>query len=843
MSQNRNETDALAETQLIPAIPAQGAEPPRSEPARAEAARKQTLSALLAPWATDAEETGDPESAADAQGSAAAVETESESAAQEVAEPETPAGRGTNGSRAGIGAHRRNGSPPAAISAAAAPVSAPASDEASQSTNRGTGTTPSASVPAASGADSAASSASATAASPSAHRPRIHLAPGFIAPELAAQEAPASAPESEDPPPRVRSRRASIPVPPEFLDSGASPRTSAARSSATADPETEAKGGDSALAPQPPAPAETKPEAKTAAASPSAPPAATPAAKPAAPPSGKPDDGGFSSGPPRWQESVPFDETGVLMRPEALRAKAMRDETELISAIKVDDGSEAALAQRPGFWTGAWPRRALLTAILLLQAILTLRNNNSAFEDEALYLYSGHLELGHLLYGTSIYTNFWTYFSGAPTLYPVIGAIADQLGGLFAARLLSLGLMLGTTALLYLISRRLFGTRAAFCAAALYSCCEATVFVGGLATYDAPALFLLALSTWIVVRFAKTSWPLYLLAVFPASLAVGTKYAALMFLPVIALIALLAAAPYAGKLALLRPVALGIGFAIVIWSLLKIAGPTAIQGVQQTTTARAQGTNTIESVLQNSGEWGGVLFGASLLGAVFLIVLPRAHVHAALPAARWQRVLLAGLLAGTALLPVAYQAYLHTLTSLHKHVAFGVFFAAPLAGYGLVRLVGPHFHRVQIGIGVVVLAFALGMGQSLTLFHGWPNSNTMVNELVRYQKPNANYLVEADSVAIYALRGDPDAQPTQFTDTFYFAYTTAQGKALTGDDAYAAAIQAGYFQVVVYDGLDNAPVDQAIAAMMYRAPNYKLVATISAPTGYGPAYYYFWVKK
>lgn len=574
-------------------------------------------------------------------------------------------------------------------------------------------------------------------------------------------------------------------------------------------------------------------------------PAAAPAAPAAPEKPAKADDGGFS-GPPSWQESVPFDETGVLLRPEMLRQHAMQAETELIKAIKldaVDDGSEAAKAQRPGFWTGDWPRRGLLTAILLLQAVLTLRNNNSAFEDEALYLYAGHLELGHLLYGTALSTNFWSYFSGAPTLYPVLGSVADQVGGLFAARLLSLALMLGTAGLLYLLTRRIFGTRAALCGTALFSFSEAAVFVGGLATYDACALFLLALAAWLVVRFAKATWPLYLLAVFPAGMAVGTKYAALMFVPVIVLLALFAAAPYSGRLALLRPVSLGVGVAFVLWAMARIAGSTALQGVEQTTTARAQGTNSMLYVLQNGGQWGGAVFAAAVLGGVYLIMLPPSHGHRSLPDARWQRVLMALLLAGTAALPVAYQTYLHTITSLQKHVAFGLFFAAPLAGYGLVRLVGSHFHRAQLGIGVMVLAFALGMGQSLELFHGWPNSNTMVTELIKYQKPGGHYLVEADSVAIYGLRGDPDAEPTQFTDTFYFTYTTAKGQALSGTAAYQAAIAAGYFQEVVYNGIDNPGVDQAIAQAMYRAANYRLVATIPSMTSYGAAYYYFWARK
>ena len=645
-------------------------------------------------------------------------------------------------------------------------------------------------------------------------RPRPRLQHDFSAPEIA----PAAPAEP-------------IPVPEEFLAPPRSRRRAAPEPGQSADLERTTAAAEL-----------SKPGngSRAAAASAAAPAAPKAPAKPE-----KPDDGGFSSGPPKWQDNVPFDETGVLLRPEMLRHHAMQAETELMSAIKlgVDDGSEAAKSQRPGFWTGAWPRRGLLGLILLVQAVLTLRNNNTAFEDEALYLYSGHLELGHLLFGTSTITDFWTYFSGAPTLYPVLGAVADQIGGLFAARLLSLVFMLGVTALLYLVTRRLFGTRAALAGAAIYCCGEATVFVGGLATYDAPALFLLALSTWLVVRFAENAVPIYLLAAFPAAIAVGTKYAALMFVPVIILVALFSSMPRFGGWAWIRPISLSLAVACVIYAELRIAGPGALTGVQETTTNRAQGTDPASYVLEHAALWGGCVFVMSLIGAFALIRLPATHRHAALPSARWQRIALAGLLAGTALLAPAYQVHLHTAVSLQKHVAFGLFFAAPLAGYGLVRLVGPHLHRVQLGIGVVVLTFALGMGQSIDMFHVWPNSTALLAAIVKYQQPNAQYLVGADEVAIYGLRGDPDAEPTQFSNTFFFLYTTSKGQQLSGNAAYTAAIAAGYFRIIAYTGNDSPGVEQIVAEDLYRNPDYELVAKVPETVSSGQTYYYVWVRK
>ena len=549
-----------------------------------------------------------------------------------------------------------------------------------------------------------------------------------------------------------------------------------------------------------------------------------------------------------WRETVPFDETGVLLRPESLRHRAMIAETELISAIKLeskpdDDGSEAAQAQRPGFWTGVWPRRVLLAGIMLIQAILTLRNNNSPFEDESLYLYSGHLELGHMLYHTSTVTDFWAEFSGAPVLYPVFGAVADQLGGLFLARLLSLLFMLSTTGLVYATGRRLFGTRAALGAAALFCFTEPTIFLGGLATYDAPAMFLLALSSWIVVRFAHRTFPYYLLAVFPAALAVGTKYVSLLYLPVIVVLALAVSLPYFGRWALIRPVALTAGLSMLIWGMYESIGQDGRTGISLTTTNRPKGTDSVWKVLEQSGQWAGWVLLVAIFGGICLIRLPGSHTHAGLPTARWQRIGMALLLAGAVLLAPAYQAHLHTVVSLQKHVGFGLMFAAPLAGYGLVRLVGPNLHRVQLGIGVLVFAFALSMGQSIYQFHYWPNSYTMVATLAKYTKPGAHYFVGNASNAIYELRGDPDAEPAQFTDAFYFGTVDKSGQYVTGDQAYADAIQDGYFQVIAYDFSADPATEQSIAEDLYRSTEYHLVARIPELVWGAPGYGYVWVKN
>ena len=490
-----------------------------------------------------------------------------------------------------------------------------------------------------------------------------------------------------------------------------------------------------------------------------------------------------------------------------------------------------------------WVSRAVLLAILCVQAALSLRMQNTAFEDEALYLYSGHLEIAHWLHGTALQGDYATYFSGAPVLYPVLGASADSVGGLAAARAVSLVMMLMTTALLYSLTRRLFNERVGLCAAVVFSVTESALFLGHLATYDAPALFLLALSSWIVVRTAESRWPLYLLSAPVVALAVGTKYASLLFVPTIAVLAALAGWPYRGLKALIPPAVFGVAVAALLGGALHMAGPAYVQGVRFTTTARFHGTTPTLVLLRDCFQWGALPFGLALIGAAAYAIRPHTEPgeRIAPSGGRLRRIALGVVLTGTALLAPADQIHLHTDTSLQKHIGFGLFFAAPMAGLGFARIIGDHFRRAQVGIAIWGAALMLGMMQSNELFDSWPNSRLFVQHMARHIQPGAHYLVEVDEVPIYYLRGRPDAQPHQFTSTYFIAYTDKQGQTLTGTAGYQAAIRDGYFRVVCYNGQVTPPVDNVLAHALQASPDYRLAASI--PNGNDTVTYYVWVRR
>jgi 4-amino-4-deoxy-L-arabinose transferase-like glycosyltransferase len=491
-----------------------------------------------------------------------------------------------------------------------------------------------------------------------------------------------------------------------------------------------------------------------------------------------------------------------------------------------------------------WISRAVLALILVVQAALSLRLRNTAFGNEALYLYAGHLEIAHLLHGAPLQGTYASYFPGAPVLYPVLGAVADGLGGLAAARAVSLVAMLATTALLYAMTRRLFNERVALCAAGLFGVTEGAIFAGRLATNDAPSLCLLALASWIVVRTASWRWRAYLLAAPVAGLAVATGYWALLYLPTIALLAGLAAYPYLGRQALARALVLWAVTVELIAAAVIVAGRPYVTAAVSATVGRTPGSAEALHILTEGGKWGGFVLGLAALGAVGYAFEARteANEHIALPGGRRCRIALGVVLTGTALLAVAVQAYQNTDVSLDTHIGFGLFFAAPMAGVGLARLVGDHFRRAQIGIVVWAAALIVGLSQATQLFGSWPDPSSLVGELTRYLGPGERYLVENDNVAIYYLRGHPDAQPDQFTSTYFISYRTPRGQVLTGTQGFLAAVRYGYFRVIIYDGTVTPALDKALAAALEADPRYRLAGAVPENARDFRATCYVWVR-
>jgi hypothetical protein len=478
----------------------------------------------------------------------------------------------------------------------------------------------------------------------------------------------------------------------------------------------------------------------------------------------------------------------------------------------------------------AWP----LLVVLAVQAALSLRLvwADTAFQDEAAYLWAGHLEWAHWLHGAVI-PPFAPYFSGAPVIYPPIGALADSIGGLAGARILSLAFMLGATVLLWGTAGRLFGRRAAFFAAALFAVLGPTLHLGAFATYDAPSVFLVALAAWCVVRAGQrregTGW----MVAAGAALAVANAaaYASALFDLVVLALALITALPAGGRLAARRCAILVMVVVVLITAGLLVGGSSYRTGIEQTTLARVAGGDSPLSVLADAWSWTGVVIVLAVCAVI---------ISWAVRQGRAQTWLLA-VLAAAGLLGPLEQARLQTVDSLNKHVGLGAWFAAIAAGYAVDRFIAAapagRSRALTVGACVVALIFpvALGASQSRVFATDWPNASSFIAIF----RPLADHgrghlLVEDASIARYYLPAGSQWQRWSSTRNIVLPSGASTGgpsstAGVTGDGnagVFAEFITHGYFSYVALNYADTTALDHQITADLRRNHRYHIIDVV-----------------
>jgi Dolichyl-phosphate-mannose-protein mannosyltransferase len=530
---------------------------------------------------------------------------------------------------------------------------------------------------------------------------------------------------------------------------------------------------------------------------------------------------------------------------------------------------------RPGRAAAGWERLLSgrgwpLAVVLAIQAALSLRLvwSATAFLDEGEYLTVGRLELAHFLHHAPM-PNVATYLSGSPVVYPPLAAIANDIGGLAGARLLSLVFMLVTTAALYGVTWRLLSSRtAAFFAAALFACLGTAQFLGAFATYDAMALMLLALATWLGVRATEADgalrYTLLCAAGFGLAAADAAKYASALFNPVVLAVVALAAWRADGRKAGLDSLGvMGLAAILPLTIGYDLGGPSYGQGITSTTLTRTASNASVRAVLDLSAHATGIIAVLAVLGAV-LITTRRPG---------WPTVALAWSLAAAEFLAPAEQARIHTLTSLFKHVGYGAWFACVMAGYLLAELPSllarlarsraagtagragtprergasprPRWALVAgtaVGLAAVMMAGVFGVTVANGQYGDWADSGPMIAELTRLVQPGGYYMVEDPSVVTYYLGSKVEFSHVDSTYTAFNYVDPQTHKMLFSFAGFADSIKHGYFNDIVLAFGDTFGQDEAIVQDMGQDHNYRLIDTIRYRTSYGSGNYEIWQR-
>ncbi len=495
--------------------------------------------------------------------------------------------------------------------------------------------------------------------------------------------------------------------------------------------------------------------------------------------------------------------------------------------------------------------RVPLGVILSVQAALSYKliYRNTAFIDEATYLSAGHYEL-HALFHGGPNLAFPTYFSGAPTIYPVLGALVDDVGGLRAVRFMSMGFMLLATMLCYATANRLWGRLAGFLAAGLFVTTQGTQFLGALATFDAMSLMLMALAGWIVVRSAasvRTSSLIYV-AVPVMVVANATKYASALFDPIVILLAFFVVLSYHNLRSAFRTGAMLLAsLALLLTALVAIVPTTYWAGISETTVNRLGSNSTPRLVLLQSWNWVGGVAVVAILATVVVAALAWRRKSS------WAEAGIIGVLALAVLLAPLNQARIHTITSLSKHVTFGAWFGAVAAGWLVHSISGVRGKRIWKYVAVtmttvvclVVMAplLVVGTRQADHLDDEWPNSTAFISAL-RPLVTNLNrpILVDDSTIGAYYLQRE---LPLPFWyNTFYFSYVLPRTKVrVDGAAAYRAAIRDDWFSVVALNWSTQQKTDDVVAAAMRHNKNYVWVGDFAQNDIYGHGAYVVWRLK
>lgn len=471
----------------------------------------------------------------------------------------------------------------------------------------------------------------------------------------------------------------------------------------------------------------------------------------------------------------------------------------------------------------SWP----LFPILALQVVLASRLlwSNTAYTDEALYLYSGSQEINHWLHGFKV-QDYQDYFSGSPAVYPPIGAIANAIGSLTGARLLSLGFVLSATALLYATTKRLFDNRTALLGTALFAALGVTQFLSAFATYDPMALFLLALSAYLIIgrkheydtltEVASST----ILAAAALALANADKYATALWDPMVIGLAFCAPpiAGYSWRYGFGRACRFTAALSSFLVAGLAIGKSKYIQGILYTTVNRSPRQAGMGQpatlVFHDVWEWAGVVLVIALLGAFLLFLPGRRSPLAAVGVL---------LILATVAAPLN-QARIGTSVSLHKHIVFGAWFGCILAGYALSRILR---HRLLVGIGaasLLLIVSALYTKQATGLFQAWPAENpAFIADLRPLVHPGSErYLIEGYS-DIPAYYIGPSVNSIQWKEAVRYSYTDPQtGVTYLNGPAFRRAIENRIFTLVILNFTEKN--DYAVAADIAKYGGYQVIA-------------------
>jgi|WetSurMetagenome_2_1015567.scaffolds.fasta_scaffold00374_28 4-amino-4-deoxy-L-arabinose transferase-like glycosyltransferase len=445
-------------------------------------------------------------------------------------------------------------------------------------------------------------------------------------------------------------------------------------------------------------------------------------------------------------------------------------------------------------------------------------NYNSAFNDEGIYIVIGKLGLFQgdwYSYGA----NAW--MAGSPYIYPVISALAYEIGGLTGSRFLNviLGIFLIEEVYRFCRLLNLFDEKtnkiAGIIAVFISGFCAIGIYVSRLATLDVLSFFLLIFALNCFLKSADfEDGKYYFLSAISLVIAFMTKIIIAVYLPALFLLSvfIIRRRPPVHKRLSLIYLYLVFAIAIAIYFLFNF--------------------NDLMAYLLTHKDMGKAeniwqLFGLinQVAGYGLLAAIPASTIM--LIRKKYKIVLILALFA--AIVPIFHLAINRSQT-FNKHLYLTVIFSSVIVGYGLSLLIlnGNKFIRyTTITLSLVVSLFFLNDSRALSysLQTEWKDTTRLNQYLKQTIKSGDKILTENGGAVILALH-DIIFAPKNITTFDWIDYSK-----LTGDRGYAQAVDDLYFDYIELDGqaaargyLETLIRDhmESNYALVYRQDNFEI---------------------
>lgn len=412
-------------------------------------------------------------------------------------------------------------------------------------------------------------------------------------------------------------------------------------------------------------------------------------------------------------------------------------------------------------------------------------NYNSAFNDEAIYIVIGRLGI--------FQWDWWSYNAGAwmagyPYVYPSLSALAYITGGVLASRFLNVIFGILSVELVFILALSLKPRRSTealvsgLIAASLVASSSIALYISRLATYDMPSFYFLLLSLVLLLHAQKpgqVSGKWYFLACLSLVVAFFCKLIIGIYIPFILAYSYIQAKSLGQNYFYYwsRYFVVPIGLTISLYLATNITSIIAYAKVPL-----LKEKATLETMINMVWTNISYLLPLWLLGSFGMI---------------WQKDykkwLLITMMAVLILMPNFI--FLKGEYTMEKHlfltaVAFSIIIGNGLASL-LVKFTNPVSKATAFSILIIILGFyaQLSYNQAQRFNVMWDNNNQMLAALNNVVKNNDKVLTEVGAGAILATY-----DKNYPTNTITFDWLEYNG--LKGDDAYAKAVNDGYFNYI-----------------------------------------------